>query len=113
MADLIIKVVKASNNGNYPEYSGSRSRSTRQKKKSSGQSRKSKMPSAMFMGGNTTVIEAGVEDIEMADMTEGGIQKTTRTEVSVKHTRRSETDDRDMISDAESTKQLHREHFTV
>jgi hypothetical protein len=46
------------------------------------------------------------------DMMEGGIQKTTRTEVSVKHTRKSEADDRD-VSDAGSTKQLHREHFTV
>ncbi|KAM0238897.1 hypothetical protein ACHAP5_008532 [Fusarium lateritium] len=113
MADLIIKVVKASNNGNYPDYSGDRSRSTEQKKKSSRPSRKSKMPSAMFMGGNTTVIEAGVDDIAMVDMMEGGIQKTTRTEVSVKHTRKSEADDRDMVSDAGSTRQLHREHFTV
>lgn len=108
MADLIIKVVKASNNNDYPDYSGSRSHSTQ--KKSSKQTGKSKVPSAMFVGGNTTFIEANTDDIELVDRLEGGIQKTTRTEV-VKQTRRSEYDD--VASDTGSTRQLQREHFTV
>ncbi|KAF6527205.1 hypothetical protein ACKRZS_014005 [Fusarium odoratissimum] len=109
MADLIIKVVKASNNSDYPDYSGSRSHSTQ--KKSSKQTGKSKVPSAMFVGGNTTFIEANTDDIELVDRLEGGIQKTTRTEVVVKQTRRSEYDD--VASDTGSTRQLQREHFTV
>ncbi|KAM5515189.1 hypothetical protein FOXYSP1_06155 [Fusarium oxysporum f. sp. phaseoli] len=108
MADLIIKVVKASNNSEYPDYSGSRSHSTQ--KKSSKQTGKS-IPSAMFVGGNTTFIEANTDDIELVDRLEGGIQKTTRTEVVVKQTRRSEYDD--VASDTGSTRQLQREHFTV
>ncbi|KAF4945154.1 hypothetical protein FGADI_12163 [Fusarium gaditjirri] len=91
MADLIIKVVKASNNSDYPDCSGSRSQSTQ--KKSSKQTGKSKVPSAI--AGRPT----------------GGGQKTTRTEVVVKHTRRSEYDD--VASDTGSTRQLQREHFTV
>ncbi|KAF5582288.1 hypothetical protein FPANT_8598 [Fusarium pseudoanthophilum] len=109
MADLIIKVVKASNNSDYPDYSGSRSHSTQ--KKSSKQTGKSKIPSAMFVGGNTTFIEANTDDIELVDRLEGGIQKTTRTEVVVKQARRSEYDD--VASDTGSTRQLQREHFTV
>ncbi|KAF9781448.1 hypothetical protein IL306_013444 [Fusarium sp. DS 682] len=65
MADLIIKVVKASNNSDYPDYSGSRSNPTTQKQKSSKQTGKSKIPSAMFAGGNTTFIEANKDDIEL------------------------------------------------
>ncbi|KAF4456394.1 hypothetical protein F53441_1464 [Fusarium austroafricanum] len=116
MADLIIKVVKASNNGDYPDYSGSRSNPTNptQKQKSSRQTGKSKVPSAMFMGGNTTFIEANTDDIELVDRMEGGIQKTTRMEVIVKQTRPSECDDRDGVSDTGSTRQLaQREHSTV
>ncbi|KAG9505279.1 hypothetical protein J7337_002246 [Fusarium musae] len=109
MADLIIKVVKASNNSDYPDYSGSRSHSTQ--KKSSKQTGKIRVPSAMFVGGNTTFIEANTDDIELVDRLERGIQKTTRTEVIVKQARRSEYDD--VASDTGSTRQLQREHFTV
>ncbi|KAF4341026.1 hypothetical protein FBEOM_5077 [Fusarium beomiforme] len=110
MADLIIKVVKASNNSDYPDYSGSRSNPT-QKQKSSKQAGKSMIPSAMFAGGNTTFIEANKDDIELVDRIEGGIQKTTRTEVVVKQTRRVEYDD--VASDTGSTRQLQKENFTV
>jgi uncharacterized protein YkvS len=65
----------------------------------------------MFVGGNTTFIEANTDDIEMVDQLEGGIQKTTRTEVIVKQARMSEYDD--VASDTGSTRQLRREHFTV
>ncbi|KAM0561999.1 hypothetical protein ACHAPJ_002441 [Fusarium lateritium] len=113
MADLITKVVKASNPNGY-DYSGSRSNPTQQLQKSSrGQSNKSKAPTGMFAGGNTTFIEAGADDIEMVDRMEGGIQKTTRTEVVVKQSSQSEPDDRDMVSETGSTRQLRKEHFAV
>ncbi|RGP67057.1 hypothetical protein FLONG3_8620 [Fusarium longipes] len=106
MADLIIKVVKASNGNGY-DYSGSKSGSTQPKQKSGNKLGKGHIPSAMFVGGNLTFVQAGVEDIEMNRM-EGGIQKTTRTEVEVvvKQTRPSDSDDRDMGSDGDSTRPL-------
>ncbi|KAF5661917.1 hypothetical protein FHETE_8197 [Fusarium heterosporum] len=110
MADLIIKVVKAGNDSSNPDDSKSRSF---QKKRGSRRSLRSKFPSAMFMGGNRTIVEAGVDDIALVNIVEGGIQKTTMTEVVVKHTRRSETDDRDVISDAGSTHKVQKESFTV
>ncbi|OBS17811.1 hypothetical protein FPOA_09541 [Fusarium poae] len=106
MADLIIKVVKASNGNGY-DYSGSKSGSTQPKQKSGNKLGKGHIPSAMFIGGNLTLCQAGDDDIEMNRL-EGGIQKTTRTEVEVvvKQTRPSDSDDRDMNSDGESMRPL-------
>ncbi|KAF4469205.1 hypothetical protein FALBO_3903 [Fusarium albosuccineum] len=85
MADLIKKVVRASNTTGYPDYSGSRSRTTQPKNSGRGPTNGSKHPASMFNGGgNTTYIEAGGDDIELPTRTEHGIQKTTRTEVVVK-----------------------------
>jgi hypothetical protein len=112
MADLIIKVVKASNGNGY-DYSGSKSGSTQPKQKSAANKLgKGHIPSAMFVGGNLTFVQAGADDddIEMNRMDQGGIQKTTRTEVEVvvKQTRQSDSDDRDMPSDAESMRPLRK-----
>ncbi|RGP75489.1 hypothetical protein FSPOR_597 [Fusarium sporotrichioides] len=106
MADLIVKVVKASNGNGY-DYSGSKSGSTQPKQKSGNKLGKGHIPSAMFIGGNLTLIQAGVDDIEMNRM-EGGIQKTTRTEVEVvvKQNRSSDSDDQDSASNAESMRPL-------
>ncbi|KAL6925223.1 hypothetical protein FSST1_002497 [Fusarium sambucinum] len=105
MADLIIKVVKASNGNGY-DYSGSKSGNTQPKQKSSNKPGKSHVPSAMFIGGNLTFCQAGDDDIEMNRM-EGGIQKTTRTEVEVVvKNRPSDSDDRDVPSDGESMRPL-------
>jgi hypothetical protein len=94
MADLIIKVVKASNGNGY-DYSGSKSGSTQPKQKSGNKLGKGHIPSAMFIGGNLTFVQAGDDDIEMNNL-EGGIQKTTRTEVEVVVKQRaSDSDDRD------------------
>ncbi|EYB24710.1 hypothetical protein SNK03_007856 [Fusarium graminearum] len=114
MADLIIKVVKASNGNGY-DYSGSKSGNTQPKQNGANKLGKGHIPSAMFVGGNLTLIQAGVdddEDIEMNRM-EGGIQKTTRTEVVVKQTRPSDSDDRDVASDAESMRPLRNNTYTV
>ncbi|CEF85470.1 hypothetical protein FGSG_06594 [Fusarium graminearum PH-1] len=114
MADLIIKVVKASNSNGY-DYSGSKSGNTQPKQNGANKLGKGHIPSAMFVGGNLTLIQAGVdddEDIEMNRM-EGGIQKTTRTEVVVKQTRPSDSDDRDVASDAESMRPLRNNTYTV
>ncbi|KAM0299448.1 hypothetical protein ACHAPM_007490 [Fusarium culmorum] len=114
MADLIIKVVKASNGNGY-DYSGSKSGNTQPKQNGPNKLGKGHIPSAMFVGGNLTLIQAGVddgEDIEMNRM-EGGIQKTTRTEVVVKQTRPSDSDDRDVASDAESMRPLRNNAYTV
>ncbi|KAH7272992.1 hypothetical protein B0J15DRAFT_192812 [Fusarium solani] len=114
MADLITKVVKASNPSGYPDYSGSRSRTTQQGKGSGrGVTGNSKHPASMFAGGNTTYIEAGAEEIELPTRNEHGIHKTVRTEVVVKPSRQSQYDDPDLASESSSTRQLKREHFPV
>ncbi|RFN48698.1 hypothetical protein FIE12Z_7017 [Fusarium flagelliforme] len=113
MADLIIKVVKASNGNGY-DYSGSKSGSTQPKQKSGNKLGKGHIPSAMFIGGNLTFVQAGDDDIEMNNL-EGGIQKTTRTEVEVvvKQTRASDSDDRDG-SDSGSARALRKNNvYTV
>ncbi|KAJ3469427.1 hypothetical protein MRS44_003492 [Fusarium solani] len=114
MADLITKVVKASNPSGYPDYSGSRSRTTQQGKSSGrGVTGNSKHPASMFAGGNTTYIEAGAEEIELPTRNEHGIHKTVRTEVVVKPSRQSQYDDPDLASESSSTRQLKREHFPM
>lgn len=113
MADLIIKVVKASNGNGY-DYSGSKSGSTQPKQKSGNKLGKGHIPSAMFIGGNLTFVQAGDNDIEMNNL-EGGIQKTTRTEVEVvvKQTRASDSDDREG-SDSGSARALRKNNvYTV
>ncbi|KAF5020953.1 hypothetical protein F66182_6999 [Fusarium sp. NRRL 66182] len=110
MAELVTKILRASNSSATNDYSNSHSRSTQQQKSSQGQTAKGKQATAMFVGGNVTYIEAGGDGIELADRAEGGIQKTTRTEV-LRQTRPSSSDNCDLASDTGSTRQLQKEHF--
>ncbi|KAF4981962.1 hypothetical protein FZEAL_2308 [Fusarium zealandicum] len=108
MAELITKVVKASNPHGYPGYSGSRSNP-----KSSQQATANKKTGKIFpRGGNTTYVEAGGEDIEMG-REPSGIQMTKTTHVVVKPSKEPEYDDPDFASESSSTRQLKREHFPV
>ncbi|KPM43693.1 hypothetical protein AK830_g2851 [Neonectria ditissima] len=111
MAELITKVVKASNSSGYPDYSGSRSQPTNGK--SSGHKTGSKHQGSMFPGGQTTFIQAGGDnDIELSNRDIGGIQKTTTTQVVVKQNS-SGYDEQDLHSESSSTRQLKKEHFPV
>ncbi|KAM5341881.1 hypothetical protein ACJ41O_014912 [Fusarium nematophilum] len=110
MAELITKVVKASNPNGY-DYSNSRSRSNPK----SSQRDPSRKMTTIFPGGNTTYVEAGGEDIELPNR-DAGIQKTTTTQVVVVDKtgqRQSDYDDPDFASESSSTRHLKREHFAV
>lgn len=108
MAELITKVVKASNPGGYYSHSQSEPKSTQR-----GPTNGSRKIGSMFAGGNTTFIEAGGNDIELPNRDgAGGIQKTMTTQVVIKQSSGpSEYDD--AISESSSTRQLKREHFPV
>lgn len=116
MADLITKVVKASNPAGYPDYSNSRSRSNPKSSQRGTNAGGSKKIASMFAGGNVTFVEAGGDDIELPnrDMA-GGIQKTMTTQVVIKNanTSNQDYDDRDFASESSSTRQLKREHYAV
>ncbi|KAH7156054.1 hypothetical protein EDB81DRAFT_377002 [Dactylonectria macrodidyma] len=101
MAELITKVVKASNPSDYADYSNSRSRSN--PKSSRGATEGSKKMASIFPRGNTTYIEAGGEEIEMKPA--GGIQKTSQ--IVVKQAQRSDYEEHDLASISSSTRQLH------
>ncbi|RSL50768.1 hypothetical protein CEP53_008695 [Fusarium sp. AF-6] len=109
MAELITKVVKASNPNGY-DYSGSRSRSN--PKSSQHQTVTGKKMGSIFPGGNTTYVEAG-EDIELPTREAPGIQVSKTTQVVVKQTAPQEYDDPDFASESSSTRHLKREHFAV
>ena len=109
MAELITKVVKASNPNGY-DYSGSRSRSN--PKSSQHRTITGKKMGSVFPAGNTTYVEAG-EDIELPTREEPGIQVSKTTQVVVKQTAPQEYDDPDFASESSSTRQLKREHFAV
>ncbi|CAM1505176.1 Fc.00g108130.m01.CDS01 [Cosmosporella sp. VM-42] len=112
MADLITKVVKASNPTGYHNYSNSQSRSAGKSSKGTAATGSKKIAS-MFAGGNTTFIEAGGDDIELPTR-ETGIQKTTTTQVVIKPANQSgDYDDHDFASESSSTRQLKREHYAV
>ena len=113
MADLITKVVKASNPAGYPDYSNSRSRSN-PKSSQRAPTTGSKKIASMFGGGNTTFVEAGGDDIELPARSGAGIQKTTTTQVVIKPANQSgDYDDHDFASESSSTRQLKREHYAV
>ncbi|KAM0551288.1 hypothetical protein ACHAPJ_008391 [Fusarium lateritium] len=110
MAELITKVVKASNPNGY-EYSGSRSRSGG---KSGFKTTTNKKMGSVFPGGNQTYVEAGGDNIELPQRTEDGIQvsrtfKTTQVDI-VKQDR---TDYDDLESESSSTRHLKQEHFPI
>ncbi|KAH7023863.1 hypothetical protein EDB80DRAFT_56499 [Ilyonectria destructans] len=111
MAELITKVVKASNPSGYADYSGSRSQPTNGKSSSRGQTVNSKHMRSVFPDGNTTYIQGGGDDIEMPKRELGGIQKTTTTQVVVKS--QSGYDEQDLASESSSTHQLKREPFAL
>lgn len=115
MADLITKVVKASNPSGYPDYSNSRSRSNQKSSQRGTNANGSKKIGSMFAGGNTTFVEAGGDDIELpARDVSGGIQKTMTTQVVIKPAGgNSDYDDHDFASESSSTRQLKREHYAV
>ncbi|KAF5556272.1 hypothetical protein FNAPI_5795 [Fusarium napiforme] len=107
MAELITKVVKASNPNGY-DYSGSRSRSGQK----SGKTTTGKKMGSVFPGNNQTFIEAGGDNIELPQRKEDGIQvsrtfKTTQIEVVKEN--RDRTDYDDLESESSSTRHLKRE----
>ncbi|KAI5465369.1 hypothetical protein BGZ63DRAFT_469662 [Mariannaea sp. PMI_226] len=108
MAELITKVVKASNDGY--DYSGSLSRTTGNKSSKTGQST-NRRGNSIFPNGHVTFVEGGGEDIELPNRDVHGIQKTTTTQVVIKESRQSEYDDHDMASESSSTRQLKRDNF--
>jgi hypothetical protein len=111
MAELITKVVKASNGG-YPDYSGSRSRTTQNKSSKTAQSGgrvNSIFPNGQ--AGHTTFVEAGGDDIELPTRDAHGIQKTTTTQIVIKESRQSGYEDHDFASESSSTRQLKRDTF--
>ncbi|KAF4467481.1 hypothetical protein FALBO_5618 [Fusarium albosuccineum] len=113
MAELITKVVKASNPHGY-EYSGSRSRSNPKSSQHGTHTTKSKKMGSIFPRGNQTYVEAGGEDIELPARERGdGIQVSKTTHVVVKQTGNSDYDDPDFASESSSTRQLKREHYAV
>ncbi|KAF5026992.1 hypothetical protein F66182_866 [Fusarium sp. NRRL 66182] len=110
MAELITKVVKASNPNGY-EYSGSRSRSGQ---KSTNNKTATKKRGSVFPGGNVTFVESGGDNIELPQREEPGIQvsRTFRTtQVVVKQ--QDGTDYDDLESESSSTRHLKQEHFPV
>ncbi|KAH7162242.1 hypothetical protein B0J13DRAFT_4062 [Dactylonectria estremocensis] len=109
MAELITKVVKASNPSGYPDYSGSRSQPTQGKSSSRGQTNNSKHMRSLFPDGHSTTVQAG-GDFELPNRNHGGIQKTTTTQVVVKSPP-SGYDEQDLASESSSTRELKREHF--
>ncbi|EWZ47158.1 hypothetical protein FOZG_03117 [Fusarium oxysporum Fo47] len=107
MAELITKVVKASNPNGY-DYSDSRSRSGQK----SGKTTTGKKMGSVFPGNNQTFIEAGGDNIELPQRKEDGIQvsrtfKTTQIEVVKEN--RDRTDYDDLESESSSTRHLKRE----
>jgi hypothetical protein len=107
MAELITKVVKASNPNGY-DYSDSRSRSGQK----SGKTTTGKKMGSVFPGNNQTFIEAGGDNIELPQRKEDGIQvsrtfKTTQIEVIKEN--RDRTDYDDLESESSSTRHLKRE----
>ncbi|KAJ4122940.1 hypothetical protein NW768_009930 [Fusarium equiseti] len=109
MAELITKVVKASNPSGY-DYSGSRSGG-----KSGAKTATNKRGTSMFPGGNLTYIEAG-ENIELPERKEDGIKvsrtfQTTQVE-SVKPDQ-DRTDYDDLGSESSSTRNLKEETFPL
>lgn len=109
MAELITKVVKASNPSGY-DYSGSRSGG-----KSGAKTGTNKRATSVFPGGNQTYIEAG-ENIELPERKEDGI-KVSRTfqatQIEGVKPKQDRTDYDDLGSDSSSMRQLKDEHFTV
>ncbi|KAH8734268.1 hypothetical protein BGZ61DRAFT_490291 [Ilyonectria robusta] len=107
MADLITKVVKASNPADYAGYSNSLSRSN-PKSSQNGATNGSKKMASMFTRGNRTYIETGGDDIELtAAEGAGGIKKTITSQVVIKPARQSEYEEQDLASVSSSTRQLH------
>ncbi|KAG5803636.1 hypothetical protein H9Q74_012097 [Fusarium xylarioides] len=107
MAELITKVVKASNPNGY-DYPDSRSRSGQK----SGKTTTGKKMGSVFPGNNQTFIEAGGDNIELPQRKEDGIQvsrtfKTTQIEVVKEN--RDRTDYDDLESESSSTRHLKRE----
>ncbi|KAF7556871.1 hypothetical protein G7Z17_g1111 [Cylindrodendrum hubeiense] len=112
MAELITKVVKASNQTGYPDYSGSRSQPTGNKSAASrAQTTNSKHMRSVFPDGHVTFVQGGGDDIEMPNRDHGGIQKTTTTQVVVKS--QSGYDEQDLNSESSSTRHLKREPFAL
>ncbi|KAM0489655.1 hypothetical protein ACHAP8_012350 [Fusarium lateritium] len=109
MAELITKVVKASNPSGY-DYSGSRSGG-----KSGAKTTTNKRATSVFPAGNQTYIEAG-DNIELPQRTEDGI-KVSRTfqttQIEAAKPNRDRTDYDDLQSESSSTRNLKDEHFVV
>ncbi|CAF3455255.1 unnamed protein product [Fusarium graminearum] len=110
MAELITKVVKASNPNDY-DYSGSRSGG----KSGATRTATNKRATSVFPAGNQTFVEAG-ESIEMPQRTEDGI-KVSRTfqttQIEVVKPNRDRTDYDDLQSESSSTRNLKEETFNV
>lgn len=112
MADLITKVVKASNPSGYPDYSNSRSngKSTTRGAVQTG----SKKMGSMFGGNNLTFVEAGGDDFELSAREPAhGIQKTIETQVVINKASQGGQEDDDFASESSSTRQLKKEHYHV
>ncbi|KAM0202483.1 hypothetical protein ACHAPA_010584 [Fusarium lateritium] len=112
MAELITKVVKASNPNGY-DYSHSQSRSGG---KTGGKTTTNKKIGSVFPGGNQTYIEAGVENIELPERKEDGIQISRTfqtTQVEIVKPNRDRTDYDDLESESSSTRRLKEEDFPI
>jgi hypothetical protein len=112
MAELITKVVKASNPNGY-DYSHSQSRSGG---KNTGKTTTKKKMDSVFPAGNQTYIEAGAENIELPERKEDGIQisrtfQTTKVEIVKPNRDRSDYDD--LESESSSTRRLKEEDFPI
>ncbi|KAF5667332.1 hypothetical protein FHETE_6035 [Fusarium heterosporum] len=113
MAELITKVVKASNPNGY-DYSHSQSRSGgKSGVKSGGKTTTNKKMGSIFAGGNQTYVQAG-ENIELPARKEDGIQISRTfqtTQVEAVKPNRDRTDYDDLESESSSTRNLKPEHF--
>ncbi|KAF7547237.1 hypothetical protein G7Z17_g7876 [Cylindrodendrum hubeiense] len=103
MADLITKVVKASNPADYADYSNSLSRSN-PKSSQNRATNGSKKIASLFTRGNKTE----TEDIELSTTKEASRnQKAPASHVAVKPARQSEYEEHDLASISSSTQQLN------
>ncbi|KAF4997647.1 hypothetical protein FGRMN_3679 [Fusarium graminum] len=110
MAELITKVVKASNPNGY-DYSHSQSHSGG---KSGGKTVTTKNRGSVFPVGNQAHVEVGAENIELPERKEDGI-KVSRTfqttQVEVVKPNRDRTDYDDLESESSSTRRLKQEDY--